>query len=188
METPLCKIAFHYGTDKCPKINHPYTPFYYEFLKDKEIKTVLELGIGGDHYLTKLRKKGVDPKLGGSLRMWRDFLGAKVYGIDCDPACMFEDKDIKTFCCHGAREKDLKEVLSQIEEVDLFIDDGSHLPKHQVNTAKILLPLLKKDVIYIIEDVRHWEYVLDNLKEYECFIPDMKRRVRGDRLVVVKNK
>jgi len=35
-ETPLCKLAFEYKTDKCPKIKHVYTPFYYELLKDRK--------------------------------------------------------------------------------------------------------------------------------------------------------
>ena len=182
-------IAFKYGTDKTPRINHPYTPYYYELLKDKKINTVLELGIGGKPYMDKLERDGFKNVLGGSLKMWRDFLGAKVYGIDYDKDCMFEDRDIKTFCAHGAREKDLKEVLAQIPTpIDLFIDDGSHVPKHQVQTAKILLPLLKKDVIYVIEDVRHYEYVMEELKDYEIEMPDMPRRVRGDRLLIIKNK
>jgi len=47
--TPLCDIAFKYGTDKCPQLGHSYTPFYYDLLKDKRetIKKVLEFGIGG---------------------------------------------------------------------------------------------------------------------------------------------
>ena len=185
---PLCEIAKKYGTDKCHLINHPYCHYYYELLKDKKINTVLELGIGGEPYLDKLRRDGGNPVLGGSLKMWRDFLGAKVYGIDYDPACMFEDRDIKTFCKHGAKEDELKEVLAQIPEVDLFIDDGSHIPRHQVKTAQILLPLFKKDVIYIIEDVAHPEYVKAELKDYEIFVPNMTRRVRGDRLLVITNK
>lgn len=188
METPLCEIAFRYGTDKCPKVNHPYTPFYYEYLKDRNIKTVLELGIGGEEYMNKLRRDGFSPVLGGSLKMWRDWLGAKVYGIDYDPSCMFEDTDIQTFQCHATDKEGLKNILDQIPEVDLFIDDGSHHPNHQIETAKILLPLLKKDVVYIIEDVKHYERVLEGLKEYETEMPDMKRRVRGDRLIIVKNK
>jgi hypothetical protein len=187
-KTPLCELAFKYGTDKCPQVNHPYSEFYYELLKDKKINTVLEVGIGGEEYLGKIRRDGFHAELGGSLKMWRDFLGAKVYGIDYDPDCMFEDRDIKTFLAHGAKEDELKKVLSQIPEVDLFIDDGSHIPQHQVKTAKILLPLFKKDVIYIIEDVAHPEYVLEELKDYETYVPRMTRRVRGDRLVVVTNK
>ena len=186
-ETPLCEIAFKYQTDKCPQVNHPYTPFYYRLLKDKKIKTVLELGIGGGHYLDKLRHHGFHPTPGGSLRMWRDFLGAKVYGIDYDPACMFEDRDIKTFQAHATRKEELQNVLDQIPEVDLFIDDGSHAIHHQIKTAQILLPLFKKDVIYVIEDVGNPAAVLKGLEEYDAYIPPMPPK-KGDCIIVVKNK
>lgn len=43
--TPLCELAKKYGTDKCSDV-HNYTPVYYELLKDKNFKKVLELGIG----------------------------------------------------------------------------------------------------------------------------------------------
>ena len=34
--TELCKLAYKYGTDKCPQVNGAYyTPFYFELLKDK---------------------------------------------------------------------------------------------------------------------------------------------------------
>ena len=32
--TELCDIAFKYGVDKCPQINHAFTPFYYNLFKD----------------------------------------------------------------------------------------------------------------------------------------------------------
>ena len=46
MTTPLCKLAEKYIVDKCPKYNHYYTPKYYEILKDKEYKKVLEAEYG----------------------------------------------------------------------------------------------------------------------------------------------
>lgn len=189
MATPLCEIAFKYGSDKTPLIHHPYTPFYYEYLKDKSIKKVLEIGIGGQKYRDKLIRDGFHAEIGASLKMWRDWLGAKVYGIDIDPDTMFKDKGIETFLCNGTRANQIKRLLKVIgSDIDMVIDDGSHYPKHQVRSAQILMPLLKKDIIYIIEDVRHYEFVMEELKEYELIMPDMPRRVRGDRLIIVKNK
>ena len=73
MITPLCKIAFKYGTDKCPQVGHNYTPFYYELLKDKRktVKKVLEIGIGSPETMPGGPKHY---QKGASLLMWRDFL------------------------------------------------------------------------------------------------------------------
>ena len=36
---------------------------------------------------------------------------------------------------------------------DFIVDDGSHIPEHQVMTANVFMPLLKPDGIYTIEDI-----------------------------------
>ena len=100
---------------------------------------------------------------------------------------MFEDRDIKTFQAHATRKEELQNVLDQIPEVDLFIDDGSHATHHQIKTAKILLPLFKKDVIYVIEDILNPAVVLKGLEEYDAYIPPMTPK-KGDCIIVVKNK
>jgi hypothetical protein len=168
-ETPLCELAYKHRADKCPQINHNYTPFYYELLKDKKqsIKKVLELGVGN----FKCMNKYVDNyKVGASLFMWRDFFpNAQIYGADILPEVMFEDDRIQTFLCDETKEEDLKKLIDQTgPDIDLFIDDGSHNGWHQIFTCKTLMPLLKKDVMYIIEDVRSIRSVSRNLSEYNC--------------------
>lgn len=193
MKTELCKLAYKYGTDKCPEISHPYTPFYYELLKDKQIsiKKVLELGIGcpknmsGEHYRT-----------GASLYMWRDFFpNAQIYGADILPETMFKDDRIETFLCNERNNKDLEALIEKTgSDIDLFIDDGSHLVRHQIFVCRALMPLLKKDVIYIIEDSSYPNYVKETLNEFDCYIPDLSnipllhRSRRTDNLIIVKNK
>jgi hypothetical protein len=49
------------------------------------------------------------------------------------------------------------------------------------------MSLLKKDVIYIIEDVGHPE-IVERLTEFDCNIPSFKRVRRDDRLIVIRNK
>ena len=105
-ETPLCKLAFKYGADKCPQISHMYTPFYYEYLKDKRqtIKKVLEVGVGNN------RQAAVIPNyfIGASLRMWRDFFpNAWVYGGDKAPECIFEDDRLSTYYCDETKKGDI---------------------------------------------------------------------------------
>ena len=188
-ENDLDRLAYKYGTDKCPQINHCFTPFYYEFLKDKKesIKKVLELGIGNEkdmafcpHYV-----------VGASLFMWRDFFpNAQIYGADILPETLFKSERIETFLCDERRPSSLRNLIRQTgSDIDLFIDDGSHMQSNQIFACKILMPLLQKDVIYIIEDVRRPEAVMEALNEYDCQLADLTgRRRRNDNLVIVRHK
>ena len=94
--TELCEIAFKYGADKCPQIGHMYTPFYYEFLKDKRqsFKKVVEFGVGNKRYYRAIPNYFI----GASLRMWRDFFpNSQVYGADIAKESIFKDERLETF-------------------------------------------------------------------------------------------
>jgi hypothetical protein len=190
-ETPLCELAYKYGTDKCPQVVHSYTPYYYEIFKHKQgsVRKLVELGIGyaGDmkppsppHYQT-----------GASLLMWRDFFpNAQVYGADIRVPSMIEAERVKTFLCDEEKEGDLKDLVTKTgSDVDIFIDDAIHLKKHQIFAARILMPLLDRDVTYIIEDVRSPDIVMAALEEYDCEMVKFNRIKRqGDCLVIVRHR
>jgi hypothetical protein len=194
METTLCKLAFHYGSDKCPQILHSYTPFYYEFLKDKDIKKVLEMGIGDLPYRARIKKQGFNPQLGASLKMWRDFFPqAKVYGADIDPDTMFTDERIETFICDQTKKRDLRKLIEKTgSDIDLFIDDGLHAKETQIFMAQVLMPLLKKEVIYVIEDIGFPKHVMAGLSKYNCeriSLPEISDGGRHkNRMIIVTNK
>lgn len=191
MSTELCQIAFKYGTDKCPEIKHNYTPFYYELLKDRResVKKVLELGVG----CSETMPWNKDYVVGAGLRMWRDFFpNARIYGVDILPEAMFEDDRIETFLLDERKGGDLEALIKKTgSDIDLFIDDGSHRAGNQIRVCQTLMPVLKKDVIYIIEDVWSPEDVIKELAEYDCEVPTLAadgQRRKGDNLVIVKNK
>lgn len=168
--TPLCEIGFKYGTDKCPQVGRAYyTPFYYELLKDKRvtIRKVLELGVGSRVTLGRVPEHY---QRGASLRMWRDFFpNAQIYGVDLSPTAIFQDNRIKTFLYNTKSASDMKELISIIgSDIDLVVDDGTHREKSQLKAVRALMPLLKDDVIYIIEDVTDTESIKNQLKEYNC--------------------
>jgi len=188
--TLLCEIAYKYGTDKCPKVYHSYTPFYYELLKDKQqtIKKVLELGIG---YQDNIRHVSKEYQKGASLYMWRDFFpNAQIYGADINSNTLFKDERIETFLCDERKPIHLKKLIERTgSDIDLFIDDGSHLRSNQIRTCKTLMPLFQKDVIYIIEDSKRTEFVRESLSEYDCQIfkfPNIRQV--DDNIILVKNK
>jgi len=170
--TPLCEIAFKYGTDKCPQVNGAYyTPFYYELLKDKRetFRKILELGVGSRETLQRVPKHY---QRGASLRTWRDFFpNAQIYGVDVSPTAIFQDERIQTFLFNTKDESDMRKLINIIgSDIDLVIDDGAHREKSQLQAVRALMPLLKNDVIYIIEDVTNPESIKKELREYNCEI------------------
>ena len=196
--TPLCNIAFKYGTDKCPQIKHFYTPFYYEFFKDKQrsVKKVLELGIG--HYQGMDKNEwnfdaGLNRKYhrGASLYMWRDFFpNALIYGADRIPEAIFQDERLTTVLADERNKADLENLVKQTgSDIDIVIDDASHKVDDQVFAAQTLLPLLNKNVIYIIEDVGHTKKIRSALGEsFDYQIPDIPREWKGGMILVIKHK
>lgn len=199
--TELCKLGYMHGTDKCPQIKHAYTPFYYGLFNRERlsIKKVLEIGIGSTrknkHQPEIVYEDGIKPYLrrGASLYMWRDFFpNAQIFGADIRPETMFEDERIQTYLCDEKKEEDLATLIETIgSDIDIVIDDASHRVADQVFLARTLLPLLKKDVTYIIEDVGHSRYIRQALSEsgrYEYDVPAIYRKWRGGMLVVIRNK
>lgn len=189
-ETQLCQLAFNYGSGKCPQIYHSYTPFYYELFKDNRmsIKKVLEIGVGFEELLpgNKVQKKGA------SLYMWRDFFpNAQIYGADILPELIFKDERIETFLCDQGNRENLKRLVEKTGyDIDIFIDDGSHNQRHQFNTCLTLMPLLKKGVVYIIEDVRIARNIIHYIRDYYDYqeIGFHQHRHRDDRLIIIKHK
>ena len=175
----LDKLAIKYGADKWGK--HHYTPVYYDLFKDKResVKKVLEIGVAE----------------GASLFMWRDFFpNAVIYGAEIDMqrvVAMHKEDRIEVMQCDQSLKEDLEFLIESYgSDIDLIVDDGSHNPEHQVFTALILLPLLKKGVVYIIEDVAD-ETIFNDLfnsnMEWQGSLRMIKVGKRyDDRLIIIK--
>lgn len=168
--TELCDIAFKYGTDKCPQVSHNYTPFYHDLFSPQRqtIKKVLELGIGENVYREKMNHK--TPEVGASLKMWRDYFpNAMVYGVDISPEPQFTDERIQTFRADATSQEDLALLIKEIgDNIDIIIDDASHKTTDQILTCRLLMPMVRNGVTYIIEDVRDPKKVLEGLKDYDA--------------------
>jgi hypothetical protein len=187
--TPLCEIALKYRTDKCPQLRHSYTPVYYELFKDKKdsVKKLLEIGIGTIWSMKHIE----DYTVGASHKMWKDFfLNAKIYGIDIDPKVIFQEDRIETFLMDSTKERNIKRLIRKIgSDLDIVIDDGPHGTRTQLNLAKVLLPLLTGNFIYIIEDSRNPDAIKDNLPEYNVEVLKLPGKgMRDDNLVIVRPK
>lgn len=94
---------------------------------------------------------------GGSLQIWRKFFGleAKIVGVDIDPGCLDRvDADTPVIIGDQSDPAVLASALLQLGGgVDIVIDDGSHLGRHQIATFEFLYPRLSEDGLYACEDL-----------------------------------
>jgi demethylmacrocin O-methyltransferase len=142
----LDKLAQLYKTDKFGK--HFYTPhyqFHFSKFKYKKFK-MLEIGVGGHE----------NPLAGGpSLRMWKRFFPfAQIYALDIFDKSFFQEKRVRIFQGSQVDKVFLAKMLEETGELDIIVDDGSHINEHVIETFKILFPKLKEGGIYVVEDAQ----------------------------------
>jgi hypothetical protein len=154
----LEECAIPWTTDK-GKIGHHYLDHYERYasrMRDSATK-VLEIGI----------------ELGKSHRMWRDYFpNAHVIGLDSDPQHVVDlGERIEPILGYQDDPKMLA-FLAQKGPYDLIVDDGSHVPMHQIMSFEHLFPSVKPGGVYIIEDIAlhgpggneppaTWQYMLN---------------------------
>lgn len=157
--TDLCELALKYGVDKCPQINHGYTPKYNAILNchRSEWRSILEIGIGTVETMGPIMEcSGREYMPGASLRMWRDYFPtATIYGCDIRSDVLFEEDRIRTFYADQSSISSLEELVGRFDTqlIDLIIDDGSHAREHMATSIKTLWKYVKDGGVYIIEDI-----------------------------------
>jgi demethylmacrocin O-methyltransferase len=156
----LSKLADIYGSDKFG--SHYYTRHYETYFKPLRYKklNILEIGIGGDQ----------NPERGGaSLRMWREYFpNSKIYGIDIFNKTIHDEKRIKTFQGSQVDLEFLEKTINEIGNIDIIIDDGSHINKHVITSFNFLYPKLDDNGIYVIEDTQtsYWKSYGGNNQDF----------------------
>lgn len=154
----LNRLALIWGTDKWGE--HWYTQHYNRHFKDFKNKkfNLLEIGVGG----YEKPDKG-----GNSLRTWKYYFNkASIFAIDIYDKSPHEEKRIKIFEGSQVDKLFLDNVCKQIGDIEIIIDDGSHINEHIIETFIILFPKLKVGGIYVVEDLQtsYWtEYGGDNI-------------------------
>lgn len=141
MET-LARIA---GTDKIG--SHDYIAAYARFFREFRRRpiTLLEIGVGGYD-----RTDG-----GHSLHLWQAyFRRGTIVAIDLYDKTQLSGGRIHVHQCSQVDRDGLTRLARQYGGFDLIIDDGSHLNEHQIETFKILFPLMKPAGVYVIEDTQ----------------------------------
>ena len=124
-----------------------YLEIYDELFKkyiNKKI-TLVEVGIGD----------------GGSLFMWKKFLGkkARIIGIELNPdAKKLEKKGFKIFIGDQSDPKFWKKFYRDVGKIDILIDDGGHTNLQQITTFMESVNNINNNGIIVIEDT-HTSYL-----------------------------
>ncbi len=170
----LHSLGARHGTDKVDT-KHQYRgisflTIYERFLRDRRLTTkkFLEIGV----------------KEGSSLRLWEEYFpNATIYGVDINPRCkQYESERTKVLIGDQNDPAFLEALRSEVGEVDVVLDDGSHITRHQIRSFEVLYPLLRARGVYIIEDlVCSYEDAVNSIDLRKAW-PGMKYNRRDDDL------
>lgn len=121
---------------------HHYLPLYDRYFARYRGTAVKFLEIGVNN--------------GGSLQMWRRYLGpdAVLCGIDINPDCAQYDGHSGMVRIGSQDDPDfLAKVVTEMGGVDVVLDDGSHRMAHIDTSLRVLFPMLSQGGTYMIEDL-----------------------------------
>lgn len=137
---------------------------------------------GGMRRPTRLLEIGV--REGGSLQIFQEFFGSngQIVGIDIDNRC--RKIEVSPAQIRIGDQSDREFLLSVTREFgtpDIVIDDGSHLPKHQMASFETLWQQLNPGGIYIVEDLHtsYWREFGGGYGKKAGFIEFVKDAIDG---------
>ena len=86
----------------------------------------------------------------------------------------------------------MNEVINEIGDLDIIIDDGSHINEHVIKTFNLLFPKLKDGGIYVIEDTQtsYWDDFggdsqdLDNSKTLMNFFKSLTDTLNNKEFII----
>ena len=139
----------HY-TDKIH--HHGYNRFYEDYLNKYRKKKFNFLEIGMDY--------------GESMKLWRDyFKNANIFGLEIQQE--YKDERINVVKGDQSNLTDLKNLVKITKKCDVILDDGSHVPEHQLISFNYLFEkCLSEGGVYIIEDIETSYWKKGNLYGY----------------------
>jgi hypothetical protein len=105
---------------------------------------------------------------------------AAIFGIDIDPSCAAHDGIFGNVRIGSQDDpKFLQNVVAEMGGVDIVLDDGSHIGRHQRAAFDVLFPLLNEGGLYIIEDMHtaYWSRFEGGLKRKGTAIEFLKDKI-----------
>jgi hypothetical protein len=146
----------HKETDKVTKHGyHRFYPFFLHHLRERRIRMV-EIGVN--------RR--------GSLEFWRDYFpDCSFWGVEIKAPQEVEEVHPGNFILRGDQSDPefLRRLIEIVDgPVDFIIDDGSHVPRHQLDTFNLLFDKqLAPGGCYIVEDIETSYWKLAKLYGYD---------------------
>ena len=146
----LHDLGIKYHTDKA--YLHNFCNDYEKLLR-KDVKTLWEIGI-------------LD---GASLRMWSEYYpNAKIIGYDIeDKSSLSFNDNVSVKLLDQSNKSQLSELAKQTD-IDIIVDDGSHIIQHQILTFEMLFNCLKSGGQYVLEDL-HTSTNVHNANDYRFY-------------------
>lgn len=136
---PLDELGILHGTDKS-SLCHGYLDHYARAFEPFRMMpiNVIEIGVMN----------------GASTRTWRDYFpNATIVGIDIQERCRDYTADrIVIEIGSQADARFLSDVLKRYPPT-IVIDDGSHLPEHQISSFELIYPSIRPGGAYVVEDL-----------------------------------
>jgi Methyltransferase domain len=131
---------------------------------------------------SKVRMLEIGVSKGGSLALWRKLLGreAVIFGIDINPNCAALDGQYASVRIGSQDDPQfLRDVVTEMGGIDVVLDDGSHIGRHQRTSFDVLFPLLQDGGHYIIEDMHtaYWPVFEGGLKRKGTAVEFLKDKL-----------
>lgn len=119
---------------------------------------------------------------GGSVKMWKEYFGpgARIVGIDIMPDFKQHEEDgVEIFIGSQDDPQFLAKVLDHYPEVDIVLDDGSHMMPHVTASFDFFYPRLSANGVYMVEDLHtaYWPEFGGGLNAPGSFLEAVKGRI-----------
>ncbi len=98
---------------------------------------------------------------GGSLYMWRNYFGknSRIIGVELNPNAKQLEKDgFQIYIGDQSDPNFWKNFYNEVKNIDILLDDGSHLYFDQLTTLKSTIPFINDSGMVVIEDT-HTSYM-----------------------------
>jgi hypothetical protein len=142
------ELGHKYGNDKVTY--HRYDLIYPKFIEDLKNKKIKMLEIGLGTY---------SDGTGYSRNMWKEYFpDSEIYVMDINEN--FHDEIGPVINGDQSKKEDLEKISNICGKLDFIIDDGSHVPEHQIKTFNYFFrENLINGGLYIIEDIEcsYWD-------------------------------
>ncbi len=119
---------------------------------------------------------------GGSLKMWKDYLGAgsRIIGIDINPVCkQYEEEGIEIFIGSQDDPNVINQIFEKYPNIDIVLDDGSHIMNHMITSFELKYNRVNLNGVYIVEDTHtcYWDSYGGGLKREGSFMEFVKHKL-----------